>query len=174
VAGLGRAAAWLALTFLMGLVVAGLAPALTGRPVTVVMSGSMSPAIAAGDVIVAEPVSASRLQPRDVIIFTDPAGDGHTLVHRVVSRRADGSIVTQGDANAVADSTPVPPSAVRGRMTFRVPYAGLPRYWLVSRQWLPLAATGMLLGLLVAAAVRDESPAPRPTGPVRRATHLRG
>jgi signal peptidase len=134
---------------LLGLIAAGLAPLAVGWPATVVMSGSMMPAITPGDVVVAKPVQASELRPGQVILFVDPAAKQTTLVHRVVSRNTNGSLVTKGDANEVADSTPVPTSAIQGRMLARVPFVGLPRYWLAHRQWLPLGASAVLLTLLV-------------------------
>jgi signal peptidase I len=137
---------------LAGLVIAGLAPYAIGWRPSVITSGSMMPAIAAGDVVVAAPGAPAAIRPRDVIVFTDPANQGNTVAHRVVASRPDGSLTTRGDANQVADSTPVPATAVLGRVRLRIPYVGLPKYWLATRQWTPLAVLCALLAALVLGA----------------------
>lgn len=74
------------------------------------VSGSMSPRLVPGDVIFADQVD-HPVPLGTVLAFEDPASDD-LLTHRVVDVLPDGSYRTQGDANASADSTPVPPAAV--------------------------------------------------------------
>jgi signal peptidase I len=121
-----------------------LVPAAAGWHASVVLSGSMQPRIAPGDVVLA---SHSRTPPRvgQVIVFADPAHRGRTLVHRVVERRPDGTLTTRGDANRSADSTPVPPANVRGVARLRIPFVGLPAYWLSTGAWWLLLASLVVL-----------------------------
>jgi signal peptidase len=132
----------------LGLLLAGFAPYLIGWHASAIVSGSMMPAMAPGDVAVVAPVAPDRLRPGQVILFTDPARSDRTLAHRVVSRQDDGTFTTRGDANATADSTPVPPSAIRGRIRYVVPSVGLPRYWLARGDWSRLVGSFALLALL--------------------------
>jgi signal peptidase I len=132
----------------LGLLLAGFAPYLIGWQAAAIVSGSMMPGMAPGDVAVAAPVAPDRLRPGQVILFTDPARTDRTLTHRLVSRQHDGTFTTKGDANASADPTPVPPTAIRGRIRYVVPYVGLPRYWLARGDWPQLVGCGAVLALL--------------------------
>jgi signal peptidase I len=124
-------------------------PTVVGWSSHVVMSGSMTPQIDTGDVVVTEPVGAAAARPGLVVLVVDPADPGRSLLHRVVEQRPDGSLITRGDANRVPDSTPVPPQNVRGIARLRIPYVGLPIAWLRQGRYLQVAAT--LLALLTVA-----------------------
>lgn len=112
---------WLALALVMPYVMWRWQP-------IVITSGSMAPLIRAGDVVLIvepeKPVAAGQ-----VITFEDQARPGTLITHRVVTIEPDGSYRTRGDANAVADSTPVPAAAVVGRGRLLVPLIGLPLLW---------------------------------------------
>lgn len=89
-----------------------------GHPVMTVLSGSMSPTIRTGDLIIDDQLNADQaahLHAGQIITFRR---DTRTLTHRIVAvgAAADGSTqyTTKGDANNVADSTPVPASSVLG------------------------------------------------------------
>ncbi|WP_183097757.1 signal peptidase I [Nocardioides pelophilus] len=161
-AGAGRA--WLALfvtiltrgyrAFLLTLLVAALLPTLWSWSSYVVRSGSMAPALAVGDVVVAQPFPSSDPVPVGrVMVFENPAPSaGNTLlVHRVVEYLGRGEYVTAGDANRDPDVTPVPSESFRARARILVPYVGLPLVWLRGGDYLLLG--GWLL-LTVAAFVR--------------------
>lgn len=69
--------------------------------VRTVLSGSMSPAIERGDIVVASPTSVDDVAVGDVIQFAAP-DSGEITVHRVESTEAHGDSVvfgTKGDAN---------------------------------------------------------------------------
>ncbi len=134
----------------------------------VVLSGSMSPQVQAGDVVVAAPVAAAAVMPGHVVVVVDPAQPQRLLVHRVVGRNSDGSFTTKGDANATADSAPVPPEAVRGLARLRIPAIGLPPYWSGAGAWRPLGSTvaGLSLLMVIASAA---PPADRTGGSTPRA-----
>jgi signal peptidase I len=130
----------------LGLAFWSLVPITLGLRADVVMSGSMSPQLRPGDVVLSQD---TRTPPRtgQVIVFADPTHPGRTLVHRVVERHGDGTVTTRGDANPVADPAPVRASAVLGLARLRVPWIGLPAYWLHQRQYLPLLAAAVLVVL---------------------------
>lgn len=117
------------LSVLMGLLVWSIAPIAVGWTPSLILGASMEPRIRAGDVVVFAPVGPAELQPERVVLFEDPARPGRLLTHRVVARDDDTTLRTKGDANAVADSSLVPLSAVRGLARLRVPVIGLPMVW---------------------------------------------
>jgi len=91
----------------------------------VVMSGSMQPSIAPGDVVIVSSVSPQDVAEGDVITFED----GRDLTtHQVVSIDTgdDGAplFITKGTANEEADRRPVPASAVVGRVGLVIPWIG--------------------------------------------------
>jgi signal peptidase len=100
---LARGALALACLALLGL---GVLPR-TGwyRPVTV-LSGSMRPAFAPGDMVVVTPEPVQAVRPGQIISYRIPIGDHHVQTHRVLTVARKGARVavrTKGDANATAD-----------------------------------------------------------------------
>lgn len=114
----------------------------------VVITGSMSPRVRPGDVVLSQPVSASQVAIGQVVLVEDPARPGELLMHRLVRREPDGSLITQGDVNAVADSTPVPVDRVLGLPRLRIPYVGLPVVWRHIGDYSDLAMTVILTAFL--------------------------
>jgi len=102
------------------------ATALGDRPFTD-MSGSMEPAIHAGDVVVTRPIHPLEAHAGDIVTFRDPA-DGHRLLtHRLRSLQVSGGrvhAVTKGDANNAVERWTVPQGARIGRVVMRVPRVG--------------------------------------------------
>lgn len=144
-----------------------LVPVVFGWRSQVILSGSMAPRIHPGDVVVAQPRTADQVTPGQVVLVDNPARPGTLLLHRVVRREPDGSLVTRGDANPDVDSTPVPAARVRGLGRLRVPFIGLPVLWAREGRYGALAATGVAAVLFVAASalvLRDPS---RPKGRAR-------
>ncbi|RLK58943.1 signal peptidase I [Actinokineospora cianjurensis] len=138
----------------------------------VVLSGSMSPAIRTGDVVVVGDLLTDHPAPGAVVAFDDPTRPDHVLMHRVLKVNDDATLVTKGDANADADSTPVTEQMVHGQGRLRVPWVGLPAYWVRIGDWMSLlAAIAVLAGLAVLAWRRPGKPTQRPPGigPPRRA-----
>jgi signal peptidase len=93
-------------------------PSVGGYLPLIVLSDSMNPNIESGDLIICHTIDADKVQVGDVIAFTDPAGDGTSVVsHRVTSIiNEDGvlSFRTQGDANNTEDEMSVPAENVLG------------------------------------------------------------
>ncbi len=111
-----------ALAVLLALALAGvLAPAFGWR-LDVVQSGSMSPAIGVGDLVITSPCDADNIHAGDVVCFRS----GSTLVcHRVVSvNGTDRTLITKGDANEGPDPSPVAFDNVIGRVVVNVPCLG--------------------------------------------------
>ncbi|SIS17789.1 signal peptidase I [Natronorubrum thiooxidans] len=87
----------------------------------VVLSGSMSPAIDPGDVVIVADRAPATIETNDVITFT--RGTEETPVtHRVVGVEASETGVafeTRGDANSNVDASPVPGANVLGVVVLR-------------------------------------------------------
>lgn len=98
-----QAALVVAVLALLGL---GLLPR-TGlyRPVTV-LSGSMRPTFAPGDVVLVTPEPLRDVRVGQMISYRIPVGDHHVQTHRVIRIVRGGAepvVKTKGDANAAAD-----------------------------------------------------------------------
>jgi signal peptidase len=121
----------------------------------VVRGGSMSPAVPLGSMIFVQPISGGQVSAGDVITFTAP--NRAIVTHRVLGRTAgsDPTFITQGDANAAPDPNLVPASAVIGRVTFAVPFAGAAMVTLSSAAGM-IVAIGLLVSLLVTGWFIDE------------------
>jgi signal peptidase len=103
-------------------------PWATGGRSFTVMSGSMEPTIATGDVVVDRGIAADQARVGDIVTFPDPGGDGRLLTHRVrsVAPGPGGSLAftTQGDANNAPERWTMPSNGRLGRVLVRVPSAG--------------------------------------------------
>ncbi|NHX35167.1 MULTISPECIES: signal peptidase I [Halolamina] len=92
----------------------------------VVLSGSMEPAISAGDVVVVESVPPGAIAVDDVVTYSR-SDEGATVTHRVIEVDDTGDervFYTKGDANEDADQRPVPASALVGSVVLTIPYIG--------------------------------------------------
>ncbi|AEV82818.1 Signal peptidase complex catalytic subunit SEC11C [Actinoplanes sp. SE50] len=148
------------------LLLSTLIPPLFGWSSSVVMSGSMCPAIQPGDVVVTSPPAPRDIRAGFVVRFHDPSRPRRPILHRILTIDEHGMLVTKGDANRVVDSAPVPRSAVTGLGRLRVPYVGLPVLWWVRRDYLRLIVTGLVL--LVLCALTSVGRTARPPLPGRR------
>jgi signal peptidase I len=115
----------LILVVLTGVVLGKLVP-LTGRETLAIGGRSMEPALPIGSAIVVERVDPADLAVGDVVSMRVTEANG-IFTHRIeaVVDRPDGRYVrTRGDANAEADPTLVPASAIIGRVEVSVPLIG--------------------------------------------------
>jgi len=90
-----------------------------------VLTDSMSPRIQPGDVV----VSANWIKPslNDVAIYHQKSIDGtmtQDVVHRVITRTAEGVYQFKGDHNATMDALSVPSSDVVGTVVLKIPGLG--------------------------------------------------
>ncbi|MBD8139674.1 MULTISPECIES: LamG-like jellyroll fold domain-containing protein [unclassified Frigoribacterium] len=126
-------------------------PALWGWTPTTVVTGSMSPAIAAGDVVVAMPVDTADLDAGQVLLVDDPDRAGELRLHRLVDTTDDGSLRLKGDANAEFDSSPVAAEAVHGVGVLLVPSIGSPMLWHGGDRVVGVLVVSLVVLLLLAA-----------------------
>ncbi|MET4052518.1 signal peptidase I [Frigoribacterium sp. PvP054] len=125
-------------------------PALWGWSPTTVVSGSMAPAIVAGDVVVAMPVATDDLDAGQVLLVDDPDRAGALRLHRLVDTTDDG-LRLRGDANADVDSSLVPTEAVRGVGVLLVPAIGSAMLWQGGDRVLGVLVVSLVVLLLLAA-----------------------
>ncbi|HEX9088928.1 MAG TPA: signal peptidase I [Arthrobacter sp.] len=81
-------------------------PHLLPYQTSTMLTGSMSPGINPGDVVVSASVPISDLHVGDVITYQIPVADHRVETHRIIEINTDGAAVTvrtQGDANNAAD-----------------------------------------------------------------------
>jgi signal peptidase len=133
---------------------------------TLVTSGSMTPVVTPGDVVMIRPAQDDELSPNTVVLYDRP--DTGPILHRIVAVLPDGTLQTRGDANASPDSAPVRSSDVRGVAVLRVPWVGRPSLWLYQGRTGPLAVVGVLALSMIALAPRAFDPAYDPWANTRR------
>jgi len=154
---------WIGLGLLFGTLFAAVAPQLLGYRSFTVRSGSMTPAIETGDVVVTKPISPLAARVGDIVTFVDPEGTGKLFSHRVQSVRPVGdevAFVTRGDANTSTEHWRVPAAGSIGRVAYRIPKIGYALSWVDSGPArLALIAIPALL-LLWGALVRIWRPQP--------------
>ena len=133
---MGAALCWCIGGFCFALLIAAVAPMALGLHTYTVQSGSMTPAIRTGDIVVSEPISPTDAQVGDIVTFKDPDGSGRLITHRAraISRGPDGRIdfVTRGDANNAFERWSVPAGGEIGRIVYRIPAIGYPLTWIGS------------------------------------------
>lgn len=121
---------------------------LFGHPALVVLSGSMTPTIDTGDLVIDKPdPGAANLQKGQIITFYDSPGSATVLTHRIIQvvyRDNQVFYRTKGDANAAADPVLRPSTDVIGTYEMRVPWGG----YLLTDIRKPI-----VLGLLLAAPI---------------------
>lgn len=118
---------------LLGLLVLAVGPRLYPFQAFYVRTGSMSPTIPVGALVVATRVSADDLGPGDVIVFRRPDQPGMMVVHRIESVAAGSSgpvFKTKGDANGGPDSWQVPASGDGWRAAYSMSRVGFLVGWL--------------------------------------------
>ena len=110
-------------------------PALFGYSCLAVLSGSMEPAVSAGDLIVIH--RQTDYKEGDIITFSE---DSFYTTHRIIASDA-GGYRTKGDANNIQDAAPVRSEQVAGKVKWIIPKAG--NLFLAVRS--PLAAACIFL-----------------------------
>jgi signal peptidase len=154
---------WLALGLACaGMLALGVAR-LAGYQTFTVLSGSMEPAIATGDLVFDERISAEDASVGDVITFREP-GTRRLITHRLVHKRVGGGLArmrTRGDANNAPERWSIPADGQVGRVAFRVPKGGYASAYVSERgmQLMLVVVPALLLGILE--LVRIWHPGPR-------------
>lgn len=91
----------------------------------VVQSGSMTPTIKTGSVVMVKPADIYKIG--DIITFGEMSKTKTPITHRVIEMRAvEGKYLytTKGDANNAPDQNEVNQDKVIGRVLFDIPYVG--------------------------------------------------
>lgn len=110
-----------------------------------VLTGSMTPKIPVGSIVIDRPVDPGTLHVGDIATYQKAAGKAEYITHRIVKIDTTKSPVMftfKGDANRGPDIAPVPATAIRGKVWFHVRYLGAIRDALHTRGG--LAGLGML------------------------------
>jgi signal peptidase len=149
-----------------------IAPQVVGAEYSyVVVSGSMAPAIGAGETVVVNAVPATAIHEGDIITFRrgetaeiQQGQAGENLVtHRVadvVQSESGVKFKTKGDANEEADRKLVPADALVGRVMFTIPYIGHVIAFAGTQMGF-IALIALPLGLLVLGEIYDLARATR-------------
>lgn len=151
---LAAGSTWFSASYLYMLLAAGLTVAvltLAGWEPHVVVSDSMQPTLAPGDLLLVDP-DHTEVDAGQIVVFTDDVG--RTITHRVVDVNDTGELVTRGDSNDVADRQTVDPASVVGQPRTLVPLVGMTAVWWWDGTWWWLAA----LAAGTAAALRAALP----------------
>jgi signal peptidase I len=145
---------WLAARVLLGLLVVALLVALAllraWPPLSLVMSGSMEPAISTGDVAVMQRLDRPA-QVGDVVVVHPPQNTRRnlnypsTVVHRVVAISPQGKVRTKGDARSQPDPFVTPLDRIGTRVVWAIPGVGR----IISFFTSPLGLAWLALGLLL-------------------------
>lgn len=94
----------------------------------IVLTGSMSPTLPVGTVLILEPVPVEQLAVGDVITFGHPDRFNDVVTHRIVALtdNSQGRIIeSKGDANPLPDSWKLIGRGTAWRLSFAIPYLGL-------------------------------------------------
>jgi len=113
-----------------------------------VLTGSMTPTISTGSLIVDVPVDPGTLRVGDIATYQVAPGQREFITHRIVkidTSTTPTTFIFKGDANRGADIKPVPASAIRGRVLLHVPYLGSLRDMMHTKSGVEGGAFAMLL-----------------------------
>jgi signal peptidase len=129
------------------LLVALVVPRLAGATPYVIETGSMTPKMPPGTLVVVRPVDPADIAVGDVVTYQIRSGDPTVVTHRVVQQGVDMTGQprwrTQGDANDTADEGWVEPVQVRGERWYHVPYLGYATSFVTEQQ------RGVVIGVVV-------------------------
>ena len=131
------------------IVVLTLIPRATHGVALTVLTGSMTPGIPVGSVVIDRPVDPGTLHVGDVATYQVAPNKSEYVTHRIVkidTSKTPTLFTFKGDANRGPDITPVPATAIRGKVWFHVPHLGSIRDALHTRGGLAGVAILALAG----------------------------
>ena len=88
-----------------------------GWGVSVVLSGSMEPALSVNDLVIVS--EQSEYNKDDIVVYQDGS---KLVIHRIISVDGD-KVITKGDANNTSDS-PIDISLIKGKAVASLPFVG--------------------------------------------------
>lgn len=114
-----------------------------------VLTGSMTPGIPVGSIVVDRPVDPGTLHVGDIATYQKEPGKAEYITHRIIKIDASKTptmFTFKGDANRGPDMEPVPATAIRGKVWFHVPHLGAFRDTLHTKGGLAGVAMVLLAG----------------------------
>jgi signal peptidase len=111
------------------------APGLLGLHSQVVAGGSMTPTIPLGSVAISRTIDIDDVNLGDVVVFVPPGSSHVRVMHRVVSKKRHGNILTvrtKGDANHFIDPHRVQMKGQGEEVVAHIPFLGYPLHWIHS------------------------------------------
>ena len=158
---MGRWTARLLAFVFLGLVLAAVAvvvviPRATHGQAMTVLTGSMTPGIPVGSVVVVRPVDPGTLEVGDVATYQKEKDQAVFVTHRIIeidSSTRPTTYIFKGDANRGPDLEPIVPERIIGKVWFHVPYLGTIRDGLKGSGGVTLLVM-MLLGGYAVSQVR--------------------
>jgi signal peptidase I len=139
----------LALAVAGSLVIVIALPRATHGSAMTVLTGSMTPKIPVGSIVLVRPVDTNTLRVGDVATYQAKPGKAEYITHRIVDidrSTTPVSFTFKGDANRGPDIKPIPATAIRGAVWFHVPYLGAIRDALHGKGGLSLVGMLVLAG----------------------------
>jgi len=126
---------WITVTSLLlvaGITAAPIFDTPNGIKLYTVQSGSMTPEIPVGSLVITKPLS--DYQKNDIITFKTEQDRAiknpkHTITHRIYEIKTENNkteYITKGDANNTPDPKPVKKDLILGKVIFTVPFLGFP------------------------------------------------
>ena len=91
----------------------------------VVLTGSMSPAINSGDIIIVAPITTTPPKVGDVVTYKGRRFDGTevaSFTHRIISGDSQTGFLLKGDANKTPDTQRVLLDDIEGKVVFQIPF----------------------------------------------------
>ena len=117
-----------------------------------IATGSMSPALMPGDLIITRQTDVTSLAPGDIIVY-DVAG--RQICHRIISISQNSIMITKGDANTTADPA-ISDSDNLQYVCFRIPFAGYPFAFLQTKTFLAALMISVLMCCFLYKAIRKK------------------
>ena len=120
-------------------------PSIFGNKFFIVLTGSMSPSIEVGDLVLVKNVNPEDINQNDVITFASSSSDNITThrVKEVLNEENNISYITQGDANNAEDPIPVESELLLGKVNKVIPKVGTILLWIQNN------IMKVLLGVIV-------------------------
>ena len=144
------------ITLIGAITVLMIIPRATHSNALTVLTGSMTPEIPVGSVVLVRPVDPHTLKVGDIATYQAEPGEDAYITHRIVKiniSEEPATFIFKGDANRGRDIKPVPAGAIRGEVWFHVPYLGAIRDALHGKAGLSLLAMLVLGGYAISQLV---------------------
>ena len=93
----------------------------------IVLTGSMEPAISAGDIIITTPITRKEPKAGDVVAYQAKRFNGENVAvfsHRIISGDINSGFVVKGDANKSPDNQKPKAPDILGVVIFVIPFLG--------------------------------------------------